>query len=382
MVKRILFLHAGAELYGADRILINLVSDLNKEKYFPIVVLPTDGPLVDELRKRHVETHIISYPILRRKYFNVRGMFSYIKNYKSGSKKIIELVKNNNIDVIHVNTLAVLEGIYLKKTLHAKLVWHVHEIITHPKIAYYLTAMLTGKFADEIVTVSENVKQHLVASRMVPKSKVTVIYNGIDTDKFKPHNISKGLYSEFSVESNDVVIGMIGRINAWKGQMALLNAMIPLMLKNKNLKLIFVGGVFKGEEHFRSDLKAAIKNSNVSKQISLKEFRTDMIDVYQLIDVFCLPSTNPDPLPTVVLEAMSSGKPIVGFEHGGIQEMVVQNKNGILVEPNNINSLTRAIEKLVENEPLRIEMGEQSRNRAIYDFSPKKFIEKFEKIYG
>lgn len=381
-MKKILFMHAGAELYGADRILINLVTELDKNKYIPIVVLPSEGPLVSELKKRDVKTFVISYPVLRRRYFNLKGITHYVRDYKSSCRKIYSLLKKENIEIIHINTLAVLEGIYLKSLFGSKLVWHVHEIITHPKIAYLATSFLVGRFANQIVAVSEQVKSHLVKSKLVPSYKIEVIYNGIDTKKFKPHAISPSLQREFSIKRNDVTIGMVGRLNAWKGQSTMLESVLPLVKECKNLKIIFVGGVFQGEDIYRENLIKKINSSGNADQIMVKDFRSDIKDVYQLIDVFCLPSTSPDPLPTVVLEAMASGKPIIGFNHGGIKEMVVNGTNGYLVPPIDVNQMTIELKKLLDNQKLRQDMGRASRDRAIKLFSPEKFISEFEKIYS
>ena len=80
---KILFLHTGAELYGSDRILLSIVSSLDKKKYETLVVLPNTGPLVDELRKKGARVKVVSYPIIRRKIFNPVGMVNYAKEYKN-----------------------------------------------------------------------------------------------------------------------------------------------------------------------------------------------------------------------------------------------------------------------------------------------------------
>ncbi|AKP65326.1 glycosyltransferase [Levilactobacillus koreensis JCM 16448] len=381
-MKTILFLHAGAELYGADRILLNLVTQLNPEKFHPIVVLPMQGPLVDELRQHHIEVHVIDYPILRRKYFNPRGMLRYTQQYRHSCRQIVALLKHRDVQIIHANTLAVWEGIYLKRLLHAKLVWHVHEIITSPRMVFLATSLMVGRFADQIVAVSKEVSDHLVSSKLVSPRKIRVVYNGVDTEKFKPMPASANLQAEFQVTNDDIVIGMVGRINAWKGQTTLLRAMVPLLKEDPRLKLIFIGGVFAGEEQRRQDLKTAIAHSRVAGQIRLKDFRNDLPSVYQLFDVFVLPSTNPDSLPTVVLEAMASGKPVVGFRHGGVIEMVQDGLNGFLATPVDGDDLTRCIQELVANAGLRSKMGLASRARAVRCYSPQQFIRAFEDIYN
>ena len=71
---KILFLHAGAELYGADKILLEIVENIDRKTFVPIVILPEDGPLVSKIREAGIEVSILPYPILRRKFFNIRWM--------------------------------------------------------------------------------------------------------------------------------------------------------------------------------------------------------------------------------------------------------------------------------------------------------------------
>ena len=186
-MKTILYLHAGAEMYGADKILLELVSGLDKTKFKPIVILPTDGVLREKLEEANISVHVISYPILRRKYFNPKGIIEYVSNYKSKSDDIIRFLDQNNIkvDLIHVNTLAVLEGIRLKKKLNVPLYWHIHEIITHPKIINNFLCWCVNRYSDKAIVVSGPVKKHLINSG-VNSQKIKVIHNGIDSGIFSP----------------------------------------------------------------------------------------------------------------------------------------------------------------------------------------------------
>ena len=73
----ILYLHAGAKMYGADKVMFDLIRNLDKNKFKPYVVLPTDGLLVDALRGEGVDVTVIPYTIMRRKYFNPKGILQY-----------------------------------------------------------------------------------------------------------------------------------------------------------------------------------------------------------------------------------------------------------------------------------------------------------------
>ena len=153
-MKRILYLHAGAEMYGADKVLLELIKGLDKDEFEPHVILPNDGPLVGALGQVGAQVSVLDYPILRRKYFNPKGIVDYIRSYHFYAKQIASYAKEHSVDLVHNNTTAVLEAIYLKRKLKLPLIWHVHEIIVKPKAISDFINMLMGRYADKIVTVS------------------------------------------------------------------------------------------------------------------------------------------------------------------------------------------------------------------------------------
>ena len=381
-MKTILYLHAGAEMYGADKILLELVSGLDKTKFKPIVILPTDGVLREKLEEANISVHVISYPILRRKYFNPKGIIEYVSNYKSKSDDIIRFLDQNNIkvDLIHVNTLAVLEGIRLKKKLNVPLYWHIHEIITHPKIINNFLCWCVNRYSDKAIVVSGPVKKHLINSG-VNSQKIKVIHNGIDSGIFSPDVKSNYLYKEWNIPKNAIKVGMIGRVNNWKGQGDFLEALAPLLDKFDNLYLFIIGSAFEGQEWRVNNLKEKITTLPHNNRIIYSEFRKDNYAVEHFFDILILPSTSPDPLPTVVLETMGCGRAIIGYAHGGITEMVKDQYNGRLVSPLDKDSLRKAVENCIIDKKY-IKWGENSRKRLIENFSLAKFINTFEKIYG
>lgn len=378
----ILYLHAGSEMYGADKVLLELVSGLDKKRFHPIIILPSEGVLAVALRQRNIEVYIVSYPILRRKYFNLQGILKYTSGYFKATNQIYKIVKNRKINLLHVNTVAVLEGIALKRKLRVPLIWHVHEIITTPKIIYKVTSMLLGRYADQIIAVSNAVAQHLINSGRINKAKIKVIYNGVDNKVFNPDVKIDYLFDEFKVPKESIRVGMIGRVNAWKGQMDFLKASAPLLEKYPKLYLFLIGGVFKGEEQRMVDLKQFVAGLPHHERIVISEFRQDTPNLHNFFDVFILPSTRPDPLPTVVLESMATRKPVLGYRHGGITEMVKENYNGLVVFPNRPKLLGQALEKMLEDEKSRNTMGSNSLNRQVKYFSLSAYISNFSKLYN
>lgn len=379
-MKRILYLHAGAEMYGADKVLLELIKGLDSKEFEAHVILPNDGVLVEALRQVGAQVSVLDYPILRRKYFNPKGIADYIRSYNFYAKQIALYAREHSIDMVHNNTAAVLEGIYLKRRLKLPLIWHVHEIIVKPKAISDFINMLMGRYADKIVTVSQAVANHIKQSPFIKDSQVEVIYNGVDNAVYYPMDASS-IREKFDIAQDALVIGMIGRVNAIKGQNDFIEAVEPLLEKNEQAVAFLAGGVFPGEEWRLEELDKRIASSSVVSQIHRIDYYDKTSELYNMFDIFVLPSIKPDSLPTVVLEAMACSKPVVGYNNGGIAEMVVDDKSGCLVKPNRPQELSNAISLLLDSSEKREKFGRVGYQRQKELFSLESYIKNFSEFY-
>lgn len=379
-MKRILYLHAGAEMYGADKVLLELIKGLDRKEFEAHVILPNDGVLVEALRQVGAQVSVLDYPILRRKYFNPKGIADYIRSYNFYAKQIALYAREHSIDMVHNNTAAVLEGIYLKRKLKLPLIWHVHEIIVKPKAISDFINMLMGRYADKIVTVSQAVANHIKQSPFIKDSQVEVIYNGVDNAVYYPMDASS-IREKFDIAQDALVIGMIGRVNAIKGQNDFIEAVEPLLEKNEQAVAFLAGGVFPGEEWRLEELDKRIASSSVVSQIHRIDYYDKTSELYNMFDIFVLPSIKPDSLPTVVLEAMACSKPVVGYNNGGIAEMVVDDKSGCLVKPNHPQELSKAISLLLDSSEKREKFGRVGYQRQKELFSLESYIKNFSEFY-
>ncbi len=371
---KILYLHSGAELYGADQILLTTVCNLNKEKFEPIVLLPNKGPLVNKLKEKNIRVEIMNYPIIRRKYFNIKGMVYFLHDFFRDSKNICTFVKAENITIVHNNTIAVLEGIYVKRKTKVKLVTHVHEMIDHPKIVAKILYTLHLKNCDKMVVVSHAVKNHIEKLLKIKREKIVVIHNGIEQIKFKN---KKDYRKEFNIPHDSKVVAVIGRINSIKGQDHFINAMEKVVEKNNNVYGLIIGDAFENQEWRVQQLKELIIKKNLHNRIIYCGFRNDVNEIYQIIDALVLPSIQNDSFPTVVLEAMSCGIPTIAYKCGGVEEMINDGVNGYLVEQGNYYDLADKILKLINS----IKSKESVIKIFDNNYNIKLYTEKLEKEY-
>jgi glycosyltransferase involved in cell wall biosynthesis len=383
-MKKILFIHQSAELYGSDKTLLLLLKNLNKDKFKPIVLLPFDGPLKEALENENIEVVIAPVLKLYRNIFTPKNLIGFFKEIKIAFKIVNELHKKHQFELIYSNTLAVLFGIMYAWKNNIKHLWHVHEIIEHPplfkKAFVYLLTLKSNSF---IVYNSKATKLFWEVNNRI-RNKGLVIWNGIETNtpKTSLNEISEIRKRLFLTNSNQIVISLVGRISRWKGQMILLDAFNNLSHNFENIKLVIVGAPPPNQENFQLDLEEKIKTCQLENKVVIVQFQNEIHKIWQAIDIAVVPSTEPEPFGMVAIEAMMAQKPVVASNHGGLTEIVVDNETGYLVEPNNKEALKEALEKLIINPELRKQMGAKGHARVINEFSVTNYVNSFEKIFA
>ena len=382
-MKNILFIHQSAELYGSDKTLLLLLKNLDKNKFKPIVLLPFDGPLKETLENENIEVVIAPVLKLYRKLFTPKNLIGFFKDIKVAFKIVNELHKKYQFTLIYSNTLAVLLGIMFAWKNNIKHLWHVHEIIEKPSLfKKAFVGLLSLKSNTHIVYNSQATKVFWELNKSII-NKGVVIWNGIEI--YTPESSTSELFdirkNLFLAQPNEIILALVGRISRWKGQMILLDAFNNLVQKNENIKLVFVGAPPPNQEKFQEDLEDRISSFKLNDKVLIIPFQNEIHKIWQAIDIAVVPSTEPEPFGMVAIEAMLAHKPIVGSNHGGLTEIIENNATGFLVTPNSVQDLVIALEKLIQNELLRKEMGENGYLRVTTAFSVEQYVDSFEKFF-
>ncbi len=351
----VLMLHCTADLYGSSRILLNVVEIMRKKGYQIIAVLPEEGPLKMELEKLGAEVRIINLGILRRKYFTTWGLIGRIFLWKMAFFKLTVLVISKKINLIYSNTSGVIVGAAVAAITRKKHFWHIHEIIEKPRILAKIIGWFT-RATDKVILVSEAVKTawlpYIDATRMV------VIHNGIDHVERSANGST--LKKELGLSEETILIGMIGRVLYWKGQLYFLEIAGILHQNFPNVNFVLVGDAFPGYEYLYQEIANKITSLNLTELVHDLGYRTDTANILSGLDLFVSPSTMPDPFPTVILEAMACGTPIAATKHGGVLEMIEDNQSGIFLPINEAEKAAQLIAVLLENTEKHIKMGKEA----------------------
>lgn len=375
-MQNILFIHQSAELYGSDKTLLYLVANLDKNKFFPIVILPNEGPLKVELEKENIKVIIAPVLKLYRKMFTPSNLLKFIKDYFKGTRTIKAIKKEHKIDFIYSNTLAVLLGFFYCFFHKTKHIWHVHEIIESPTIFTKFFRFFLNNSTNTVV-----IHNSIATSNFWNcKGKNQVIWNGIATFPEINSEEKETIRKTILNTNNEIIFALVGRISRWKGQMLLLDTFHELLKTHQNIKLVYIGSAPPNQEHFLDALKEKISEYDLIKNVEIIPFQENINQLWQSIDIAVVPSTEPEPFGMVAIEAMFAKKPVVAANHGGLMEIVVNNETGFLVEPNNKATLKDALEELINNPELRTTFGEKGFQRATENFSIENYVRKIEDI--
>ena len=225
--------------------------------------------------------------------------------------------------------------------LKVKLIHVEHNTEKYTPFRRYLTQKL-DKYTDEYICVSKGVANHL-AKQGIDKSKISVIYNGIDISKFDLRKQAQNVFT----------IGMVARFSKQKDQMTLIKALEFLVKeKQEQVKLILMG---VGKTKARHE--KYVKENDLTKYITFIEGRLQ--DLITKIDLFVL-ATHYEGLPLVLCEAMSAKVPIIATDVAGVNEIVINGKTGLLVKENDYIDLATAIKKIKSDNTLAGELVDNS----------------------
>lgn len=362
---KVLMLHGSSDLYGASKIFLLTATLLQKEGATVVVVLSEEGILAEELRKQGIRVELIQLGIVRRKYFNVGGLVNRLKVMAAAYRKLASLAEEVGITHVYSNTAAVWVGAALAKGRGYVHIWHLHEIILRPGWFSKLMGKMVQHASDKVIVVSGAVKSHW--ERHIERNKLHLVYNGIDYNPYLWNAID--LREELGIPDDACVIGMVGRVNSWKGQPYFLEISEELNKKFLNLHFVLVGDAFPGEEHLFEGLEQKILENKFKHSIHNLGFKKNISPALATMDIFILPSILPDPFPTVILEAMASAKPVVATAQGGALEMISNGKTGYHIPWDNALEAAEIVGKLVKDKNQREVIGLNARNSVLENFS-------------
>lgn len=325
---------------GASRVLYTNLRLLDRSRLTPLVLLPKQGPIEEELQRLGIRYYIWGSLV------EPGNPLKYMK----GIIRALIFLRREHIAAIHLNGTFFWRPaeLFAARLLRIPFAAHYHVIIRKPgpSIKHCRAAICVSKYT---------------ADNSLPSSlKKPVIYNPIDLRRF---DAGHGLRNELGIHKDDIVIAFLGQIREIKGVADFIE--MAKEIKGHNIHFLIAG-----ECRDPTKFPGSYSESNLERmaggdaRIRYIGYIKEVENVYHTADIVVVPSRWEEPLGLINLEAGACRKVVVATRVGGIPEVIEDGVTGFLVSPGNIDELASRVRQLVADSALRQRMGEAGRTRV------------------
>lgn len=383
-MKKILFINLYVEIGGGEAGLLNITKEIDRESFEPVLLINKYGPLYDAAIKEGIKVVIIPFGVMEiRKLLNPINLCKILRD----SIKIYGFVKKENIDLIHCSDLlSVINLLFVKLFLRTPVIYHI--IFFHEKIRLKALNIL-GKFIiNRFVACSNAVKTDFLKKTNFPEKKVSMIWYGIDLQKFRKRDTeyTLGMKSKLNLPPGKHFIAMIARYDTWKGHSTFINAAEEILRKRDNVIFGIFGGNLNSDihpmySHYEKSIINQIKDRSLQDKILLFGHRDDIPEIISAIDIFVCPSQN-EPFGLVLAEAMASYVPVIASDSGGPMEIIINSESGLVFPTGNSRILAQKIDFLIDNPDISEKIRKNAYDRVGRMFDYRRFAKDFSNIYS
>jgi len=361
----ILFVLPSLRYTGAETQAVNLINGLLRRTFNIHAVIFQEH--LDQLAKLDTRT-ITFYMCPRRFKFDTAII-----------KKIADIIRREDIRIIHcTNQIAFLFAFLgrlisgRKSALVATLHTTIHRSVKNEIFDRLLYSPLMI-FANRIITVSRNQKRHWIKKYPWLAKRMVTIHNGVDVDAFRDrmtHDRREVLREKLHLRPEDFVVVLAAEFRPEKGHDTAFMAVNKVKRQGKNIKLVLLGDGEKTDE-----LRTLARQLHMEEDIRWEGYQKDIRPYLGICDVVLI-SSFAESFSMTMLEAMAAGRPVISTRVGGADELIVESRNGMLVEPGDPNPMGEALEFMIANADLCLKMGQSARDSVVREYEVGRMVEK------
>lgn len=358
-------------LGGSEDILVKLINKIDRDKFMNVICCLTKNGTA---MKRVEIPDLKVYECFKKDGIDLTPV-----------RKILRIVKEHQIDIIHGRAWVTLIPIVLAKVLAGKdlkLVFGFHgqnysEVKNGRRnLKRLILQNLLLRKVDIVYTLNESMRKYFSHQAGISEDRILIIPNGIDTAE---NNCSQDEIEsprkKYGIKSEDIVIGFVGRMDEVKNLPLLVRSFSRVKSKISNVKLLLIGS---GPEEKR--IRELVAELLLTDSVIFTGWVEAPNQYYQIMDIYVQPSFF-EGMSNSIACAMLNQIPVVATNVGGNPDLVLHNETGFLVEPDNIKGLTEAILELAAKSDLRRSLGIQAAEYVKSRYPMNKMVQTYENIY-
>jgi glycosyltransferase involved in cell wall biosynthesis len=373
--------HTGA-VSGAEKVLINMVRGLDRKVYEPVVICPENGDLPLILKAENIACEPM--PLIQARFTWLPGEFwRAIASLTRAIGALRRILSRIDPDILHANGLrAGIAASMASIGTRRKIVWHIHDNLPHHPISMLLRVAAMALRPARIVAVSDSTARAFCGPFSF-KGMVSTIHNGVDLAQYPLKGADRDFKrASIGIPHGAFLICAVGQICARKGLLELVQAFKMAHAQAPEMHLVIAGSVvFDHEkEYFRRLQRAAVAPA-VAGSVHFAGQIQNVSALLQSADLLVLNSQE-EPFGLVLIEAMSSGTPVLATRAGGIPEIVMDSENGWLVDKTDTPGLAKKLVELSRNKEDLVRVAQNAREVTCPQFSLARFEARLHSFYS
>lgn len=342
---------------GAAQWMYRLADGIRHRGFKTIAVLHESDGIESQYADAGIDTRFLfSKPIRLRR--SILGQFVFAIRSLLVILQLALLVRQEEVDIIHVNEVIYPQGLVAGRLGGAKVVCHVRASY-ESRTVRRLFALFATAFAHEIVCVSDRTQELMFVDTDVGTENVRVIHDGLPSpERFESLPSGSKFRREVGVDDDDFLVVQVSKLISIKGQDALVSAAEKLSGEHTDIHVAIVGGDVAGHEAYANRLQSRVESLDM---VTLVGFYQDITEPLAAADAVVHVPEYEDPFPGVVLEGMLAGRPVIASRTGGIPEQIDDDDTGILIPAENApEDIADAIRTLYKDKSYRKQIGTQA----------------------
>jgi glycosyltransferase involved in cell wall biosynthesis len=394
---------------GTAVVVDQLARGLDRDRYEPIVLFDThrqslireklsssDIETIDfkkcldelgtvaKLQKRKdigswIESHLGKWA--NQSYFSLKSFYKFMLKQVPNINSFVKTIRENRIDIVHTHN----DLRHGKPEIIASWIVGVPCICHNHRYTKLITFdRIFARFVASLIYVSRHQCEYYIAQG-IPSSKTAIVHNAVNLAEFTREYDTAAIRKEFDIKHNERLIGLIGRIDWWKGHEYFLEAMAEVVQHTSDVKGMIIGqlsmaSIDRNLQYFTS-LKSIVKSLCLEDKIIFTGFRGDIPRFVSALDVVVHASSTPEPFGLVVIEGMAAGKPVVATAAGGVLDIITDEMNGLLVPCKDATAMAKAILRILSNRDEAEQMGLSARRLVTQKFTVQHHVAAVEIVY-
>ncbi|WNV76399.1 glycosyltransferase [Geodermatophilus sp. DSM 44513] len=320
----VLVVHPGAELYGADRVLLESVTAL-AGSHDVTVAVPGPGPLVTELERLGVRVRSCPMPVLRNSALRPRGALRLVGDAVRGVLPALRLLRRHATAGVYVNTLTLPSWPLLARVAGRRSLCHVHEAEQSAPRLLRLGMALCPALSDRVVANSRFTLEVLTEVAPRVRRRAAVVHNAVRGPaeavpaRARLHGPLRLLY--------------VGRLSPRKGPQVAVATLAGLVARGVDARLTVAGSVFPGYEWFEAELREQVTAAGLDDRVRLVGFQADVWPLLADADVVLVPSVGEESFGNTAVEAVLGARPVVASATSGLLEAVEGYSSAQVADP-------------------------------------------------